>query len=50
MSILEIERKEGVMVLRINRPERMGALNTELRLARADAWCEFRYSKQLREK
>src|SRR5919106_5928660 len=47
MSVLEIERKDGVMVLRINRPERMGALNTELRLALADAWCEFRDSKEL---
>src|ERR671916_308513 len=47
MSVLEIERRDGVMVLRINRPERMGALNTELRLALADAWCEFRDSKEL---
>jgi enoyl-CoA hydratase/carnithine racemase len=47
MSVLEIERKDGVMVLRINRPERMGALNTELRRALADAWCEFRDSKDL---
>jgi enoyl-CoA hydratase/carnithine racemase len=47
MSVLEIERKDGVMVLRINRPERMGALNTELRLALADAWCEFRDSREL---
>lgn len=47
MSVLEIERKDGVMVLRINRPDRMGALNTELRLALADAWCEFRDSKDL---
>jgi enoyl-CoA hydratase/carnithine racemase len=47
MSVLEIERNDGVMVLRINRPDRMGALNTELRLALADAWCEFRDSKDL---
>jgi enoyl-CoA hydratase/carnithine racemase len=47
MSVLEIERKDGVMVLRINRPDRMGALNTELRLALADAWCEFRDSREL---
>jgi enoyl-CoA hydratase/carnithine racemase len=47
MSVLEIERKDGVMVLRINRPERMGALNTELRLALAVAWCEFRDSREL---
>ena len=47
MSVLEIERKDHVMVLRINRPDRMGALNTELRDALADAWCEFRDSKDL---
>src|SRR5918992_4313004 len=47
MSVLEIERGDGVMVLRINRPERMGALNTELRLALAEAWCEFRDSRDL---
>ena len=47
MSVLEIERRDGVMVLRINRPDRMGALNTELRLALADAWCEFRDSREL---
>ena len=47
MSVLEIEREGGVMVLRINRPDRMGALNTELRLALADAWCEFRDSQDL---
>ena len=47
MSVLEIERGDGVMVVRINRPERLGALNTELRLALADAWCEFRDSRDL---
>jgi enoyl-CoA hydratase/carnithine racemase len=47
MSVLEIERRDGIMVLRINRPDRMGALNTELRLALADAWCEFRDSREL---
>jgi enoyl-CoA hydratase/carnithine racemase len=47
MSVLEIERHDAVMVLRINRPDRMGALNTELRAALADAWCEFRDSNTL---
>src|SRR5687767_7726557 len=47
MSVLEIERKDHVMVLRINRPDRMGALNTELRDALAAAWCEFRDSSDL---
>jgi enoyl-CoA hydratase/carnithine racemase len=46
MSILEIEREDAVMVIRMNRPERMNALGTELRAALADAWCEFRDSSQ----
>ncbi|MGZ8269409.1 MAG: enoyl-CoA hydratase/isomerase family protein [Burkholderiales bacterium] len=47
MSILEIERQDAVMVIRMNRPERMNALGVELRTALADAWCEFRDSKTL---
>ncbi|HEV7801811.1 MAG TPA: enoyl-CoA hydratase/isomerase family protein [Burkholderiales bacterium] len=47
MSILEIERQDAVMVIRINRPERMNALGADLRAALADAWCEFRDSKAL---
>jgi hypothetical protein len=31
MSVLEIERADGIMVLRMNRPERLNALNPELR-------------------
>jgi len=44
MSVVEIERDDGVMVIRMNRPERMNALGMELRSALADAWCEFRDS------
>jgi enoyl-CoA hydratase/carnithine racemase len=47
MSVLEIERQDGVMVLRINRPDRLNALNIELRSALADAWCELRDSSTL---
>jgi len=47
MSVLEIERNDGVMVLRMNRPERMNALGSELREALAEAWCEFRDSRDL---
>jgi enoyl-CoA hydratase/carnithine racemase len=47
VSILEIERQDAVMVIRINRPERMNALGADLRAALADAWCEFRDSKAL---
>jgi enoyl-CoA hydratase/carnithine racemase len=47
MSILEIERQDAVMVIRINRPDRLGALSSDLRSAMADAWCEFRDSSTL---
>jgi enoyl-CoA hydratase/carnithine racemase len=47
VSVLEIERQDGIMVLRMNRPERLNALNVELRSALADAWTEFRESNEL---
>jgi enoyl-CoA hydratase/carnithine racemase len=47
MSVLEIERSDGIMVLRMNRPERLNALNSELRIALAEAWTEFRDSRDL---
>jgi enoyl-CoA hydratase/carnithine racemase len=46
MAILEIERDGAVMVIRMNRPERMNALGAELRGLLAEAWCEFRDSKE----
>src|SRR5436853_6376607 len=47
MNLLEIERQDGVMVLSINRPDRLNALNIDLRSALADAWCELRDSSAL---
>ena len=47
MSVLEIERGDGIMVLRMNRPERLNALNQELRTALIEAWTEFNESKDL---
>src|SRR5215210_4999730 len=47
MSFVETERGDGVMVIRLNRPERMNALGTEMRAALAEAWCEFRDSRDL---
>jgi enoyl-CoA hydratase/carnithine racemase len=47
MSVVEIERREGVMVVRMNRPERLNALGLEMREGLAAAWCEFRDSRDL---
>lgn len=44
MAMVETERGDGIMVIRMNRPERLNALGTELRNALADAFCEFRDS------
>src|SRR5262249_8216471 len=47
MSVLEIERGDSIMVLRMNRPDRLNALNSELRAALAEAWLEFNESSDL---
>ena len=47
MSVVEIERSDGIMVIRMNRPERMNALGTELRAGLKAAWDEFDASNEL---
>jgi enoyl-CoA hydratase/carnithine racemase len=47
MAVVETERDGGIMVIRMNRPERLNALGRELRAGLADAWCEFRDSPDL---
>ncbi len=47
MSFIEIEKDAGVMTVRLNRPDRMNALGTDMRNQLADAWCEFRDSADL---
>lgn len=47
MSVVEIERGDGIMVVRMNRPERLNALGAELRAQLAAAWNEFRDSRDL---
>jgi enoyl-CoA hydratase/carnithine racemase len=47
VSVVETERHDSVFVIRMNRPERLNALGSELRAALADAWCEFRDSREL---
>jgi enoyl-CoA hydratase/carnithine racemase len=41
MSVLEVERKDGYLVLTMNRPERLNAMGVELRQSLHDAWKEF---------
>jgi enoyl-CoA hydratase/carnithine racemase len=47
MAVVETERRGQVLVVRMNRPERLNALNTEMRAALAETWTEFRHSKDL---
>ena len=47
MSVVEIERGDGVVVIRMNRPERLNALGMEMRTELANAWSEFQESRDL---
>jgi enoyl-CoA hydratase/carnithine racemase len=47
MAFVETERHGQIMVIRMNRPERLNALGQELRAGLAEAWCEFRDSDAL---
>lgn len=47
MPIVETERHGAVLVIRMNRPERLNALGTDLRVALAEAWTAFRDSADL---
>ena len=47
MAVVETERNGQVFIVRMNRPESMNALNTELRQKLAETWTEFRTSKEL---
>jgi enoyl-CoA hydratase/carnithine racemase len=47
MAVVETERHGQVLVVRMNRPERLNALNAEMRAELAHIWTEFRLDKQL---
>jgi len=47
MAVVETDRQGQVFVVRMNRPERLNALNTEMRAELAKAWTSFRHDKQL---
>src|SRR5437763_2490075 len=46
MAVVETERHGQVLVVRMNRPERLNALNQEMRTRLAETWTEFRHSDQ----
>jgi enoyl-CoA hydratase/carnithine racemase len=47
MAVVETETHGQVLVVRMNRPDRLNALNTEMRQMLAETWTEFRHSKTL---
>ncbi|MDB5372372.1 MAG: hypothetical protein JWP04_1014 [Belnapia sp.] len=47
MGVVETERHGQILVVRINRPDRLGALNHELRCALAEIWSDFRTDPEL---
>ena len=47
MAVVETERLGQILVVRMNRPERLNALNQEMRTRLAETWTEFRRSDAL---
>ena len=42
MAVVETERRGQILIVRMNRPERLNALNTEMRTMLAETWTAFR--------
>src|SRR6201997_3589343 len=47
MSVVETERHGQILVVRMNRPERLNALNHEMRTQLAETWTAFRHDNEL---
>jgi enoyl-CoA hydratase/carnithine racemase len=47
MAVVETERHGQVLVVRMNRPERLNALNGEMRNQLAETWTAFRHDNEL---
>ncbi|XSC42589.1 enoyl-CoA hydratase/isomerase family protein [Bradyrhizobium sp. RDT10] len=47
MTIVETERHGQVLIVRMNCPERLNALNTEMREKLAETWTAFRHDREL---
>jgi enoyl-CoA hydratase/carnithine racemase len=43
MAVIETEEHGQILIVRMNRPERLNALNAELRTALAETWTQFRH-------
>ena len=43
MAVVETEQHGQILIVRMNRPERLNALNAELRTALAETWTQFRH-------
>src|SRR5215469_3670035 len=47
MAVVETERHGQILIIRMNRPERLNALNHEMRTRLAETWTEFRHDNDL---
>ena len=47
MAVVETEKQGQIMLIRLNRPERLNALGTQLRAEMCDAFVEFRKNPDL---
>src|SRR3954453_8545563 len=47
MPVVETERHGHILIVRMNRPERLNALNHEMRTLLAETWSEFRRNDRL---
>ena len=47
MAVVETERHGQILVVRMNRPERLNALSHEMRTRLAETWTEFRHDNEL---
>src|SRR5271170_614736 len=47
MAVVETERHGQILVVRMNRPDRLNALSHEMRTQLAEAWTEFRHTNEL---
>jgi enoyl-CoA hydratase/carnithine racemase len=46
MAVVETEARGRVLIVRMNRPERLNALNHEMRTQLAETWTEFRHGSE----